>query len=44
MYSTAEWDARIEPDGSVWLTIPGDPILMEIMLDKASGAKGGARL
>jgi len=23
---TAEWDARIEPDGSVWLCIPGEPV------------------
>ncbi len=27
MYRTAEWDARIEPDGSVSLTIPGEPAL-----------------
>ena len=26
MYRTAEWDARIEPDGSVWLCIPGEPV------------------
>ena len=26
MYRTAECDARIEPDGSVWLSIPGEPV------------------
>jgi len=23
---TLEWDARIEPDGSVWLCVPGEPV------------------